>query len=81
MTLITHLSQLRQRSGLSYSTLAARASDEQGHLHRVFSGHIRPRRDTLIRVAIALDLDVAETDELLRLAGFPGLLPASPAKT
>lgn len=73
--LTDHLAQLRQRSGLSYSALAERAQTNPGNLHRIFSGGDKPRRDMLLRLALALNLNVADTDELLRVAGFPGLLP------
>jgi transcriptional regulator with XRE-family HTH domain len=73
--LTDYLTQLRQTSGLSYAALAERAHDERGHLQRVFTGAARPKRDTLLKLCIALGLDVAETDTVLRLANFPGLLP------
>ena len=74
--LTEYLTQLRQRSGLSYAALAERAQTNRGNLHRIFSGSDKPRRDMLFRLALALNLDVSAADELLRAGGFPGLLPA-----
>ncbi len=76
MTFIDQLNSERDRSGLSYKALAKRMQASPGSLHRIFHGDDKPRRDTLIRLALAMCLDVPSTDALLRLAGFPGLLTA-----
>ncbi len=67
----------RAHSGLSYKALARRMQASPGSLHRIFNGDDKPRRDTIIRLALALGLDVPSTDAILRLAGFPGLLSAA----
>jgi plasmid maintenance system antidote protein VapI len=83
LTLSTKLVQIKARSGLSYGALAQRMCDHPGHVQRIVTGSDRPKRDTLIRLCLALGLDVTVTDELLRLGNFPGLLtaPAAEAQT
>ncbi len=77
LTLLTKLNQLRARSGLSYEALAERAClPDKGYVFRLFNGQRKPNRDVLIRLGVALGLDVPEIDELLGLAHFLGWLAA-----
>jgi len=73
------LASYRARSGLSVQALAVRAAIRStGHTHRLLTGHAKPSRDVVIRLALALALDVAQTDALLRAAGHAGLVESSP---
>ncbi len=78
LTFLSRINELRHCSGLSYKALARRMKGSPGSLHRIFNGEDKPWRDTVIRLALAMNLDVETTDEILRLAGFPGLLAANP---
>lgn len=64
----------RRRARLSYGQLAERAWSTPSYVFRICKGLAKPRRDLIIRLCIALDLTVEETDELLHAAGHPGLL-------
>lgn len=79
------LAHYRDHSGLSVQALTMRSAlRSTGHMHRLLTGQARPSRDVVIRLALALGLDVAQTDALLRSAGHAGLVemsrpPESPA--
>src|SRR5262245_26846438 len=64
----------RRRARLSYGRLAERAWSTSSYVFRICNGAAKPRRDLIIRLCIALDLTVGETDELLHAAGHPSLL-------
>jgi transcriptional regulator with XRE-family HTH domain len=69
------IAQARNNAGLSYGQLAERmGGGSKGHLSRIFHGFDKPKRDTLIRLAIAMNLDVRTTDAVLVHAGYVGLL-------
>jgi predicted transcriptional regulator len=71
----------RQRAGLSHDHLADRAWTSPGYTHRICTGRAKPRRDTVIRLGVAMNLGVAEIDELLRAAGHLGLVETNPSST
>lgn len=80
----------RKRAGLSHDLLAHRAWTSPGYTYRICTGNAKPGRDVVIRLCLSLNLDVAETDQLLLAAGHLGLLehqseshssPSHPAET
>lgn len=74
MTYLELLNQARSESGLSYGALAERIGrGSKGHLSRIFKGQDKPGRNTLLRLALALNLSVHQTHELLVLSGHGGL--------
>lgn len=70
----TLLEQARQRSGLSFEQLSHRAWTSPGYTHRLCAGRAKPGRDMVIRLGVAMNLGVDEIDELLRRAGYLGLV-------
>jgi transcriptional regulator with XRE-family HTH domain len=68
------LDRQRQSHGLSYQQLAERAWTTASYVHRMCRGDARPGYTIVLRLAIAMALTLEETDELLRMAGYPPLL-------
>ncbi len=64
----------RRRAGLSHDQLAERAWTTPSYVHRLCGGKAKPSRDVIIRLCLSLNLDVAETDQMLIAAGHVGLL-------
>ena len=52
-----------------------RANLEKSFGHQLFSGKRNPSRDTVLQLAFALEADVAQTQELLRVARKSTLYP------
>lgn len=69
------LKKYREARRVSQSKLAARAGFDHSYVSRLESGARTPTRDAVEQLAIALDLEPVNRDELLASAGFlPGEL-------
>lgn len=68
------LDMTRKRAGLSHEQLSERAATSPGYTHRICAGTAKPGRDMVIRLGVAMNVSVAELDELLTLAGHLRLL-------
>jgi len=69
------LKKFREGRRVSQSKLAARAGFDHSYVSRLESGARTPTRDAVEQLAIALDLEPINRDELLASAGFlPGEL-------
>lgn len=69
------LKKFREARRVSQSKLAARAGFDHSYVSRLESGARTPTRDAVEQLAIALDLEPINRDELLASAGFlPGEL-------
>ncbi len=69
------LKKFREARRVSQSKLAARAGFDHSYVSRLESGARTPTRDAVEQLAIALDLEPVNRDELLASAGFlPGQL-------
>ncbi len=76
----------RLRAGLSFEALSHRAWTTPSFSYRICTGRAKPGRDIVIRLGVALNLDVETIDLLLRSAGHLGLIEphlglAEPAET
>jgi transcriptional regulator with XRE-family HTH domain len=69
------LRQWRRHRGLSQLALAGRVGSTPRHISFLETGRSRPSRDTVLRLAAALDVPLREANELLQAAG---LAPAYP---
>jgi ribosome-binding protein aMBF1 (putative translation factor) len=74
MTYHELLDRQRQTHGLSCQQLAERAWTTASNVHRLCRGDARPGYTIVVRLAIAMALTLEETDELVRVAGYPPLL-------
>ena len=61
----------RRRRGLSQLELAHAAGAAQRHVSFLESGRTRPSRETVLRLAAALDVPLRQQNALLRAAGLP----------
>lgn len=52
-----------------------KAAIEKSYLYQILNGKRKPGRDKLIRISIALELDIEETQRLLKVAGKGILYP------
>ena len=68
------LKHYRERANLSQAKLAGKAKFDHSYLSRLEQSARQPTRDAVERLADALKLSAAETDELVTAAGF---VPAS----
>ena len=55
--------------------LIRRANLEKSFGHQLFSGKRKPSRDTVIQLAFAMEADVAQTQEMLKIARKSPLYP------
>jgi transcriptional regulator with XRE-family HTH domain len=65
-----------EQDGIShYDAIAIRAHLDPAYVYRLIKGEkTRPSPNTVIRLALALNLSVSQTDELLMAAGFAPLV-------
>lgn len=70
MDLISVLTRLYKKCGLSKAELARRAGMSEVYLYQVFSGRRRPSRDRLLCLCIGMKATLEETQELLKQVGY-----------
>lgn len=70
-----HISELQQKKGESAGAIIRRGMIEKSYGHQLFSGRRSPSRDTCLQLAFGLELDVEQTQRLLRVAGKSTLYP------
>ena len=75
MDLISVLTRLYKKCGLSKAELARRAGISEVYLHQVFSGRRRPSRDRLLCLCISMETSLEETQQLLKRVGYSPLYP------
>ena len=71
------LTSLYQDKSVSKAALARKAGMSEVYLHQVFSGRRNPSRDRLLCLCFGLDASLAETQQLLKQAGYAQLYPRS----
>lgn len=71
------LKQYCERGGRAhYDAIADAAHLDVAYVYRLVNGEkVHPSASTVIRLALALNLTVPETDELLMVAGYAPLVP------
>ena len=70
-----YLADLVQQRSEKPANVIARTSLEKSYGYQVFAGNRNPSRDTCLQLAIALEADVDQTQELLRIAHKSALYP------
>jgi DNA-binding phage protein len=70
--LIEMLGALVARSGKTKATISHDAWISEPYLYDILSGKKQPSRNSVIKLAFGLALDVATTERLLMLAGYRG---------
>lgn len=69
------LFELAQQRGINAAQIGEKALLSRSFSYQIFSGERIPKRDVILRIAIALCLDIPETQRLLRLASRGTLYP------
>lgn len=77
-SLADRLQELIQKAGLTRSALTAKAGVDRYYMYDIFRGRKNPSADKLVCIALALELDLREAEDLLRLADRPGLYARHP---
>ena len=70
-----YLAELQKKKGESAEQIIKRGMIEKSYGHQIFKGSRNPSRDTCLQLAFGFELDVEETQRLLRLAGKSILYP------
>ena len=70
-----YIAELRDKKGESAEKIIRRGMIEKSYGHQLFKGSRRPSRDTCIQLAFGFEMDVEETQRLLRTAGKSMLYP------
>jgi hypothetical protein len=70
---LIRLTEVHERSGLSYREVALACDLDPSYVHYILKGARRPHRDVLIALGFAYRLDRWEMDEILLLADLPPL--------
>jgi transcriptional regulator with XRE-family HTH domain len=65
------LNDFHVRSGLSLREVAQRCDIDPTYVHYILKGTRRPKRDVIIALGYAYNLERMEVDEILLLAGLP----------
>lgn len=70
-----YLEKLLQKKNLSKSEVVKKINPDDKHIYHIFSGLKKPSRTKLLTIARAMDLDLKETQYLLKYGGFAILYP------
>ncbi len=77
-TLAQLLENLIQTKGLKKSSIIKKAEIAEVYGYQIFSGIRQPERKKLLCLAIGMDLNLEETQTLLKRAGYPTLYVKRP---
>lgn len=64
-----HMNMMLQQRDLRVKDIIFRCNLERGYGYQIFNGTRRPTRDTLMILALVLELDAEETRRMFELAG------------
>ena len=70
MPLHEYLNKLLQEKNLSKRELIEKINSDDKHIYHIFSGLRKPSRKKLLTIARAMELNLDETNYLLRYGGF-----------
>lgn len=70
------ISDYKEKTGLSISELARKADIDQANLHKILDRKRNPERNTIIRIAMALELSFNDTQILLKSGNCSLLSPS-----
>ena len=76
--LTDYLADLLQEKGRDKKEVIKASCIERTYGYHIFSGSVKPSRGKLLALALAIPLNLAETQKLLRYAGFAPLYPRNP---
>lgn len=70
-----YLTKILQDKNLRKSDIVKKINPDDKHIYHIFSGKDKPSRKKLLAIARAMELNLAETQYLLRYGGFAILYP------
>lgn len=73
-----YLNQLLRQKNLEKSKIVKNVIFDDTHAYHILSGKKNPSRESLIAIARAMELNLEETQYLLRYGGFAILYPRNP---
>lgn len=73
----TYLTNILKKKKLVKSAVIKNSELSEVMGYQIFSGTRKPSRDSLLSICIAMQLDVEETQEILKIAQFASLYPKS----
>lgn len=73
-----YLSEILENKNLTRKEIAFEMNVDPSYIHHIFSGKKNPSRERLLAIARAMNLNLKETQYLLRYAGFGILYPRNP---
>ena len=71
----TYLTNILKKKNLVKSSVIKKSELSEVMGYQIFSGTRKPSRDSLLSICIAMDLDIDETQEILKIAQFAMLYP------
>lgn len=71
----TYLTNILKKKKLVKSAVIKNSELSEVMGYQIFSGTRKPSRDSLLSICIAMQLDVEETQEILKIAQFASLYP------
>ena len=73
-----YLSELLEKKNLTRKQIAFEMNVDPSYIHHIFSGKKKASRERLLAVARAMNLNLQETQYLLRYGGYGVLYPRNP---
>ena len=73
-----YLSKLLDKKNLTRKQIAFEMNLDPSYIHHIFSGKKNPSRERLLAIARVMDLNLEETQHLLRYGGYGILCPRNP---
>ena len=70
-----YLTKILQDKNLRKSNIVKKINPDDKHIYHIFSGKANPSREKLLAIARAMELNLDETQYLLRYGGFAILYP------
>lgn len=73
--LSTYLNNIMAKKGLVKTDVIKKTEFSEVMGYQIFAGTRQPSRDSLICICVAMEMDLEETQTILKIAGFAALYP------
>ena len=73
--LSTYLNNIMSKKGLVKTDVIKKTEFSEVMGYQIFAGTRQPSRDSLICICVAMEMDLEETQTILKIAGFAALYP------
>ena len=75
VSLVNYLSLLLEAKNVSKSHIIHKADIDRVYGYEIFRGKKKPSRDTLLRILLSFEIDIDDTQTILKKTGYPALYP------